>query len=132
MVVLCVISIRVSPKSNQHLSCYNCWETRSSKLSIRILNFQQCSCASRSVDREPASGFSGPECKSQDSYELILRLNLNMVPVSQSVEHLTANPTTPAGPWFDPQSEPPVHQAGLFRLSEVKEVRKASNFYFIV
>ena len=26
-------------------------------------------------------------------------------PVAQLVERLTANPTTPAGPWFDPQSE---------------------------
>ena len=36
--------------------------------------------------------------------------------VAQSVERSTANPTTPAGPWFNPQSErifvgPPVHPA---------------------
>ena len=37
-------------------------------------------------------------------------------PVAQSVERSTANPTTPAGAWFNPQSErifvrPPVHPA---------------------
>ena len=56
-------------------------------------------------------------------------------PVAQSVERLTTNPTTPAGPWFDPQSEQIFFRASCPTSSDeatygLAEVRKKDMGYF--